>query len=220
MDVSHRLQLRVVDSSDELCNLKSSWDAILEKLDECPPFLTWEWMYTWWEVYKTDATKLLVLVISDKSNVVAIAPFYIRASSYPISCKTVYFLGAGEPENKEVCSEYLDLISIPSYSKAVSREVKSYFIRNYKIWDRIELYRILDTSVLRDCFVQDLLNMKYTVQNKKCGLRYFITLPDQWDKYIKSLKSSMRRSITVANKILVCAVSGRYSCKRKKYSDK
>jgi len=202
MDVSHRLELRVVDSSDELYNLKSSWEAILEKLGECPPFLTWEWMYTWWEVYKTNTMKLLVLVISDNSNIVAIAPFYVRASSYLISCKTVYFLGTGEPENKEVCSEYLDIISIPSYSKAVSSEINSYFVANHEIWDRVELQRVLDTSILRDYFLRGLLENKYKVQNKKCGMRYFIVLPDQWDKYIKSLKSSMRRSITVAYKNL------------------
>ena len=200
MGVRCQLQLRIIDSSKELYDLKTSWDKILGGLNECPPFLTWEWMYTWWEVYKTDTTKLLVLVISDNSNIVAIAPFYIRKKIFPIPCKTVYILGTGEPESKEVFSEYIDLIVIPSYAKTVSVLLKSYFVSNYKVWDRIELPRVLESSILQKYFFRDMSDEKYLANKLMCGLRYFIMLPDSWDKYIRSLRPSMRRSIAVAYK--------------------
>ena len=156
MEFDRKLQLQIVDSSEEFYKLKSNWNKILSELGECPPFLTWEWMYTWWEIYKTDATKLLLLVVLDNSNIIAIAPFYIRKGALIIPCKTIYFLGSGEPESKEVCSEYLDIIAIPSYAKAASGIVVSYLVENSAMWDRLQLQRILKKSLLLDFFIQDI----------------------------------------------------------------
>ena len=203
MKVHQKLQLRIVDSCEELSQLKSSWDKILSELPEYSPFLTWEWMNTWWGIYKTKLTRLLVLEISDGSNVVAIAPFYIRKKILPTPCRAMYLLGTGEPESKEVCSEYLDIICIPHYSKAVSSTVESFLVRNNKLWDRIELHRILDDSILMECFIRGMVDKRYTINKIMCGLRYFIILPARWEIFMKSIKPSMRRSVTVAHKKLL-----------------
>lgn len=204
MEASRRLQIRVIDTHDELYSLRASWDEILVAQEEAPPFLSWEWMSTWWKVYKTTNTKLLVLVFSDAAQVVAIAPFYVRKSAGPIGLKTLYFLGTGEPEEKEVCSEYLDFISLPEYAQSVSDLVVRYLSSNNNLWDRIELHRVLESSSLLSFFKNSAVAEKYSVIQKKCGQRYFIDLPNQWDSYLQTLRSSMRRSIRAAYKKLDC----------------
>lgn len=201
MDAPHRLNIRTIDSCDEFYDLRAEWNKILSTLREMPPFLTWEWMHTWWKIYKTKRTKLLVLVISDSTQVVAIAPLYIRTGAGLLAAKSIYFLGTGEPEVKEVCSEYLDFISTPKHAQSVSDMVLWYLTSNNNLWDRLEFHRILETSTLASFFINSAAE-KYNVITKKCGQRYFINLPKTWDEYLRSLSSSMRRSILGASKKL------------------
>jgi CelD/BcsL family acetyltransferase involved in cellulose biosynthesis len=196
------LQLHVVESSEDFYLLKDSWNEILQKLPECPPFLTWEWMYTWWEVYNTKSTSLLILKISDIGKTVAILPLYIRKRVFPLPHSKVYFIGTGEPESKEVFSEYLDIISLPEYADAASYEIASYFDSKDKLWDCLGFHRILENACLMRFFLKHMVDRKFHGIKKHCGKRYFIKLPDQWEKYNQSLKASMRRSIRVAHKKL------------------
>lgn len=200
MDVNDQLQLRVVNTSEEFYKLKQQWDKILSKLAECPPFLTWEWMYTWWEIYKTTNTHLLILVLQEESEIIAIAPLYIRDSGVPFFLKTVYFLGTGEPEKSEVCSEYLDFICLPLYEKTICNNLSEYFHTNKNIWDRIQFTRILANSSLITNFLPKISAADYHIEKNMGGLRYSIELPELWESYLMSLKPSMRRSIRVARK--------------------
>lgn len=200
MDVHDQLQLRVVDTSEEFYKLKEHWDKILSKLAECPPFLTWEWMYIWWETYKTNNTRLLILVLQKGSEVIAIAPLYIRNTGAPLFLKTVYFLGTGEPEESEVCSEYLDFIYLPLYEKTACNNFNEYFQTNKNTWDRIHFTRILVNSSLISTLLPKISVADYHIEKNMSGLRYSIELPEQWENYLFSLKPSMRRSIRVARK--------------------
>lgn len=200
MGKSCRLKLRVVESNDDFGSLKSEWERILSKYKNYPPFLTWEWMYTWWQTYKTEKTRLFIFVIHLDSHVVGIAPFYIRQGYFPFFHKTIYLLGTGEPERKEVCSEYLDFISINEYSKEVCEKVATYLATEHKDWNQIKFQRILNSSSLVGLFVTVFDRYSMTVFKNTCGLRYFIELPTKWDEYLASLKSSMRRSIIVARR--------------------
>ena len=203
MGISHRLQLQVVDSNEEFYKLKLHWNKILNTYEECPPFLTWEWMYTWWKVYKTSYDKLKIIVVSDADKIVGIAPFYIKSILQPIPHRCLYFLGTGEDEDKEVCSEYLDIIAADSIASIISKEIISYFSRNTSCWDKMYFSRVLHNSNLIQLFMsstnQKILNNSFSL----CGYRYQAELPEKWEDYLSSLNASMRQSIRNAkNKLL------------------
>ena len=41
-------QVAVIDSARGFAALRSEWNALLEASASASPFLTWEWLHTWW----------------------------------------------------------------------------------------------------------------------------------------------------------------------------
>ncbi len=203
VETSNSLSLRVVETLEEFISLQTNWQYILDQYDEYPPFLTWEWMYTWWEVYKTDETNLNILVISDGELVVGILPMYLRVHRSFIVYKCLYFLGTGEPEEKEICSEYLDIILLDDYVERALKLINSFYSNEFLKWDAIKLFRIIDNSHIGRVFSVKSGSKNLFRQEIVSGYRYLINLPNTWDHYLESsLKSSMRRAIKKSRQLV------------------
>ena len=199
MELPQSLHVEHVDSQEGFKKLKPHWNHLLNSLSDYSPFLTWEWMFNWWHVYHTKDTRLLIIVVKDNDRIVSIMPLYIRSKGI-LSPRTIYFLGTGEPEEQEVCSEYLDIISLPAYTEKVSEIIANYLDSRGELWDCINFPRILDSSNILSCFVPGLSNRNYAVCKRFAGYRYYIPLPVSWSEYLSSLSGSARRSIRSAEK--------------------
>src|SRR5207253_9182852 len=66
------------------------------------PFLTWEWLHTWW-THLGGSSQLRMLALRSGSELVAIAPFRTAAGTAHLPCLAM--LGTGEAG-----SDYLDVI--------------------------------------------------------------------------------------------------------------
>ncbi|HVG53298.1 MAG TPA: GNAT family N-acetyltransferase [Vicinamibacterales bacterium] len=84
--------------------LRTEWQELLRESDADNPFLTWEWLHSWWTHAGTAGT-LRLLVVRDGDTTLAIAPFrLVSAPLYWFS--RLEFLGTGEAG-----SDYLDIIA-------------------------------------------------------------------------------------------------------------
>ncbi len=200
MSDTDKLALEIVDSTQRFKELEDCWNDLLLSFDQASPFLTWSWMYTWWDVYRTKDTKLNILVLSNAQKVVAIAPFYIRTTSTFPHLKHIYFLGTGEPDHMEVCSEYLDVITQDQFKQRVCRQILQYFSENINGWATIRLSRILINSVIYRDLVDEARKIGFSIKSDMCGYRYYIKLPNTWEKYYQTLSPRIKRSIKTNNK--------------------
>lgn len=84
--------------------LRPHWRSLLRASDSDNPFLTWEWLHTWWRHFGATGA-LRLLVVRDGGTPVAIAPFHlVRAPLYWFS--RLELLGTGDAG-----SDYLDIIT-------------------------------------------------------------------------------------------------------------
>jgi CelD/BcsL family acetyltransferase involved in cellulose biosynthesis len=96
---------RISDVSGFLA-LRCEWRELLEASDSDCLFLTWEWLYTWWQHLAGDR-QLSILVVRCSGQLIGLAPFGLRPPSlsrlrmFPV----LEFLGNGC-----VGSDYLDFI--------------------------------------------------------------------------------------------------------------
>ena len=69
-----------VEDIDCFESLRDCWNVILERntLENNNVFLTWEWVSTWWK-YFGKGRKLLILVVKDNEEILAIAPLMLSA---------------------------------------------------------------------------------------------------------------------------------------------
>jgi len=86
--------------------LRPEWDELLGTSPSDSPFLTWEWMFTWWK-HLGGRRRLSILAVRSAGELIAIAPLALRPPDYgrltPFS--SLEFLGTGFAG-----SDYLDLI--------------------------------------------------------------------------------------------------------------
>ena len=84
-------------------SLRPRWNELLHASASDNPFLTWEWLHTWW-VHLRDSSALRLIVVRAGDELIAIAP--LRLVTGPLSfLSRLEFLGTGHAG-----SDYLDLI--------------------------------------------------------------------------------------------------------------
>lgn len=85
--------------------LRSEWNALAMATPSATPFLTWEWLTTWWR-HVGAGSELFVVTVRDDRGLVAIAPWF-RKRTWALNSR-LQFLGTGGAG-----SDYLDVIVRP-----------------------------------------------------------------------------------------------------------
>jgi CelD/BcsL family acetyltransferase involved in cellulose biosynthesis len=95
----------VIQDVAAFAELRSEWNRLLMSSRSDCLFLTWEWLFTWWQHLAGDR-RLHLLAVRDAGRLIAIAPF-ARSPRFRFGhpLETLEFLGSGF-----VGSDYLDVI--------------------------------------------------------------------------------------------------------------
>jgi len=62
-----------INSVDEFKSIRGTWNDLLAKGRDKNIFLTWEWLFEWWEHFNENK-KLKILMIEDRDDIIAIIP--------------------------------------------------------------------------------------------------------------------------------------------------
>ena len=178
--------------------LQRDWSELNNKADKGNIFTSWEWLYTWWEVYKADGKRQLYIICcyDPSEKLVGIAPLQIAYNPkkyFPCS-RQVIMLGTGETDGSAVFGEYMDLIIAPGNEQAVIKTVSDFLFTNKELWDGLKFHQLLNNSHISDLFSEYQADIIKTTQRH--GFRTLIELPDSYKAYLMSLKKKMRNNIT------------------------
>lgn len=99
----HRCRAQCIDTATGLAALRAPWDELLLASAAESPFLTWEWLHTWWTHLRGRAV-LRTMAVWAGPELVAVVPLVRRRGSFGWLHRDE-FLGIGEAG-----SDYLDLI--------------------------------------------------------------------------------------------------------------
>jgi CelD/BcsL family acetyltransferase involved in cellulose biosynthesis len=105
------MDFQIIDAAKDFEALREEWQALLKASGIASPFLTWEWLFTWWECYgeKDKSNRLAIVTAREDGELKAILPGYLkrrRLSPYPFPVLVFSFLGT-EYES----SDYTEIIS-------------------------------------------------------------------------------------------------------------
>lgn len=67
------LTIEEINDVEQFRSMRESWDTLLKESPDNNIFLTWEWLFTWWQHYGRDK-KLKILLIKQSGELVGIAP--------------------------------------------------------------------------------------------------------------------------------------------------
>ncbi len=184
------ISLQVIQSENDLKQLQSEWNSLLEHSAANSIFLTWEWISTWWK-YFHQRTKLWITTarLTSTSELVGIAPLGIRHHTKRTGMveRSLIFLGNGQ-----AAPDHLDFIIRVGYEAIVGKSFARMIWKERHQWNQIRLEGLSSRSSVIHQLLQDYPHLYKKVDKTICP---YLTLPNEWITLKKSLSKSMRYSI-------------------------
>jgi len=193
----HNLTVNTITSIDEFRALREEWNALNERADKGTVFSSWEWLFSWWEIYQHDGNRQLhILCCYQADTLVGIAPLQIinHPTRYFPCSKQLMLLGTGEVDAGKVLTEYLDLIIHAEESSAVVGAFTNTLMNQQSSWQGANFPQVIADSYLEQLFAGQ--NLSITAVKKEYGFRTLIDLPETYKDYLMSLKKKKRNNIT------------------------
>jgi CelD/BcsL family acetyltransferase involved in cellulose biosynthesis len=178
-----------IGDADRFRALRSDWDELLRASSSDSPFLTWEWLFSWWSHFSEDR-KLHILALRENDRLIAIAPLASRARRVAgmFPGHVLGFLGTGS-----VGSDYLDLIVRRGREGDAFTAFADHFANDDIVLEMAQLD--LNASVARS-FAATLGGQGWNASVTKTHVCPFIDLSGHtWSSYLATLGSEYRKSI-------------------------
>lgn len=176
--------------------LEMEWNGLLSSSETNNYSLSWEWLWTWWDVFAQSGEELCILLVSDGKELISIAPFYAKRhwirKIFPI--RQIRFLGTGEPEADEVLSEYMDIICRKGRSEVVVSSVLE-FVLQHRLCDEMGLSNIESTSRTIEWVQKIITPSRGSCRIIRNGSGAYIALPSDWEQYLAHPIGKMRYGI-------------------------
>ena len=183
------LSIVKISDQNEFANLKKDWAVLLKKSKSDTVFLTWEWMYAWWECFKENKQLFILAVYGENEEMVGIAPFCMDKKKIAgISVMDhIRFLGT-----MPVSSDHLDFIIHEEREKEVLETIVEYLFR-VNSWDMCLLSNI-PTSSLTGKLLKEIMGNRPS-QYEISQVCPYIPLPTRIEDFYASLSGNMRNTI-------------------------
>ena len=205
-------QIHVISNIDDFFSMREQWNEINDQSQNGNIFVSWEWLYTWWETYQNQSSRsLYILKCTNSDNeLLGIAPFQIvnNPKKYFPCSRQLILLGTGETDGSHVFGEYMDLIIKPGYETIFLSELSTYLEQHKNLWDGLRFHQQLSGSHLKKLFDLDsiestdsalirlLANQSIVSKITENGFRTYIDLPKTYKSYLMGLQKKMRNNIT------------------------
>ena len=196
------IEIDIIDCKKKFYDLKDRWNSLLWTCSDPSITQTWEWLYTWWDIYG-DERELKILIGYQNNEIVGIAPFAMlkKPTKYfnTISFKTLRFLCTGPIKYRNVASEYQNIIIKKGQEQFfINGLLKYLLIKND--WEAIILENISSESIIPEILesVAFKMNLLFSITSSEPSV--IIKLPNNWDKYLQSISSGLRYKINRGRK--------------------
>jgi len=183
-------KIDLICDAEKFKKLRNDWNFLVKNSIHPQPFLLWEWMFTWWEVYARSSYELMIQAVYVDNKLVALAPFYVDNSHFLLKGR-LRMIGEGEPFKDEVVSHFPDIITLSEFRKPVVSVVVDFLLLKEFSWRFGQFRFMINNSVLND--IQQKLSKHFDHHTVSSGQAYAIDLPNTSEAYVESLSRSMRK---------------------------
>jgi CelD/BcsL family acetyltransferase involved in cellulose biosynthesis len=185
------LTIEPIRSEADFDGLEREWNALLAQSPADTPFLTWEWLRTWWRCFGRDLRLNIVAVRAD-GRLVALAPLCMRGWEWRRLrlFRRISLLGAPLPTGN-VGSDYLDLV-VAAPGEGVEALVSVLAAAGRAL----DLTPISKGASTVDRVARRLTDAGWTTTETEVGLCPIVDLAGQtWESYLATLRREHRYTV-------------------------
>ena len=190
-----RIRVDCVSTDRDFLELQSEWNPLLMQTQRPVPFLTWEWVSTWWKHFAANSKLFILVARTETGDLVGIAPLHIviRRAFGLVPVRTVEFLGY---HGSAVCSDHLDLLVPPPDQEIVCAGLLEAMMARKQEWDCVAFGDVVEGSVLFGCMSQLAKRWDLTLQPGPQEFCPYLHLPERWDDLLRSMRQRRRSMVT------------------------
>jgi CelD/BcsL family acetyltransferase involved in cellulose biosynthesis len=181
------VKLTVHDQASIFEQLKSEWNALLERSNANQIFSTWEWQSTWWDVYQRGKQLWIVSCRDENDRLIGLGPWFIE--QHPVLGRVVRSVGCVD------VTDYLDLIVNHDYLEPVLNCFAVFLSGHQHEFDNIDLCNIPELSPTPRLFPGILEQYGFKASVKQQEVCPVIDLPASWDDYLEGLDKKYRHEL-------------------------
>ena len=190
------LQLKLITKIGDLKRRQKSWQELHCSMPKASMCLSWQWVFTWCDFYLNQSDTLYVSLVYDQKKLVAIFPFYLKKIGF---LKELRFIGTGEDEASEVCSEFQDILISHDYRE----DVKALFYQNTILsnaFHKAAFEHLLSTSYVAE-FLSLVAHGDWSSNQQMTGVRFLINVEESTELQVKKIRSktTQRQAKKVVN---------------------
>jgi CelD/BcsL family acetyltransferase involved in cellulose biosynthesis len=184
------LSVSPVKDSKAFQGMKVEWNVLLEESEANNIFLTWEWMYTWWEIYGQDYELYIITVRNPLGELVGIAPFKVseRGILRGDRSRALEFIGWGG----DVPTEYLDIIAKKGWETKVLNSVAEYIFGN-NTWTKVDLHHLSSTSPSIPVMKEYMKKRGVPFRIGRFSICPIVVLPESWEEFLSWKSVNFRK---------------------------
>ena len=184
---ARNMKIEVVSDIESFRRLEPVWDCLLEQSNADHPFVTFAWVWTWWECFGAGRS-LYILVIKEGERIVGIAPLMLtRKRIYGARLRCLEFLA-------NVHTPRLDLIIAFRRADAY-RAIWNHLMEVRNKWDLLLLCQIPDGSPTLEHFSRFAKENQLPFAQWRCANSPYVLLGSDWQGYFNSLKAKYRANL-------------------------
>jgi len=184
--------VETMQSASQINIIAEEWRTLLSSSTSNVPFLTPEYLLAWWSYLGggewENGDLQVVITRGEGGNLLGIAPMF-RTKTLKGEA-VLMFLGSHE------ISDYLDFIARP---EDLERFLQAFFqhlnSESAPIWDRLDLYNILDDSPSLDILKALSRKAGWAYEVSQLQPAPYIKLPESWEEYMMDLKKKHRHEL-------------------------
>ncbi len=186
------MEFKRYNTFEELANYKQDWHALLSQSASHVPFLTYEYLKTWWETrgggeWPQDS-QLVLAAAFQEDHLVGIAPLF--HSNNILGKPALMFVGAIE------VSDFLDFIVIPEDLQTFTKGLIDFLLNSdLPPWEVLDLYNLLEESPTLAVLKSEAETRGWKHQEIHLQPSPYIPLPGNFEAYLAQIDKKQRHEI-------------------------
>jgi len=187
----------IVRELTRFSNLESEWNQLFRCIRCNNPFLTFDWIQTWWFHFDKRRQLFIVTVRDSEARLIALAPFSCERQLNKLQPRCIRFLG-----DRYVASDHLSILAEPKHDQLAAEEIARQLLRNRDEWDYIRLSNCVSNSRTMTHFINTLTASGMIQKQMSKSVCPLINLPASFETYLASLSKNMRANFRRSYRLL------------------
>ncbi len=192
------LRLVRVSTREEFSTLEHEWDVLINSSQTPSPFMSWDYLDVWWQVYGSLGYDVHLYIARDENGkLIGAVPLMVtQRGAFPGArgkFRHLAFMGGVG----EMLGESLELPALYGYERSIGKAAAKLILGTLQgKWEVLYFYLVPKQSISTNTMLKELSNAGIAVQTTHSLASPFLnTSNSNWEEYLSKRSKSFRKNV-------------------------